>query len=188
MAVIYATLIVKGRKTFGQVPDKIKDQVRQVLVDLECEELITESVRYMKMKKDIICAIAGMAAAAGVKLFGGWTPTLSIVLILMGLDLIAGFLVAVVFKKSPKSESGAASSNAMLKGMCKKFMMVCLLAVAHQLDVALGVDYIMLAATYGFIANEALSIVENAGLMGIVKSDAIVNAIEVLKGKSQKIE
>ena len=42
MAVIYATLIVKGRKTFGQVPDKIKDQVRQVLVDLECEELITE--------------------------------------------------------------------------------------------------------------------------------------------------
>ena len=42
MAVIYATLIVKGRKTFRQVPDKIKDQVRQVLVDLEYEELITE--------------------------------------------------------------------------------------------------------------------------------------------------
>ena len=42
MAVIYATLIVKGMKTFRQVPDKIKDQVRQVLVDLECEELITE--------------------------------------------------------------------------------------------------------------------------------------------------
>ena len=42
MAVIYATLIVKGRKTFEQVPDKIKDQVRQVLVDLECEKLITE--------------------------------------------------------------------------------------------------------------------------------------------------
>ena len=42
MAVNYATLIVKGRKTFRQVPDKIKDQVRQVLVDLECEELITE--------------------------------------------------------------------------------------------------------------------------------------------------
>ena len=42
MAIIYATLIVKGRKTFRQVPDKVKDQVRQVLVDLECEELITE--------------------------------------------------------------------------------------------------------------------------------------------------
>ena len=39
MAVIYATLIVKGRKTFSQVPDLIKEQVRQILIDLECEEL-----------------------------------------------------------------------------------------------------------------------------------------------------
>lgn len=42
MAIIYATLIVKGRKTFMQVPEKIKEQVKQVLIDLECEELITE--------------------------------------------------------------------------------------------------------------------------------------------------
>lgn len=40
MAVIYATLIVKGKKTYAQVPDKLKDQVRQVLIDLECEHLI----------------------------------------------------------------------------------------------------------------------------------------------------
>jgi hypothetical protein len=39
MAIIYATLIVKGKKTFTEVPDKIKEQVRQVLIDLECEEL-----------------------------------------------------------------------------------------------------------------------------------------------------
>ena len=42
MAVIYATLIVKGKKTYAQVPDKIKPQVTQVLIDLECEDLITE--------------------------------------------------------------------------------------------------------------------------------------------------
>lgn len=40
MAIIYATLIVKGRKTFSDVPEKIKEQVRQVLIDLECEDLI----------------------------------------------------------------------------------------------------------------------------------------------------
>lgn len=39
MAVIYATLIIKGKKTFAEVPDLIKEQVRQVLIDLECEEL-----------------------------------------------------------------------------------------------------------------------------------------------------
>lgn len=42
MAVIYATLIVKGVKTFSEVPSTIKEQVRQVLIDLECEDLIVE--------------------------------------------------------------------------------------------------------------------------------------------------
>ena len=38
MAIIY----VKGKKTYAQVPEKIKPQVKQVLIDLECEDLITE--------------------------------------------------------------------------------------------------------------------------------------------------
>lgn len=42
MAVVYAALIIKGKKTYAQVPDKIKPQVKQVLIDLECEDLITE--------------------------------------------------------------------------------------------------------------------------------------------------
>jgi len=42
MAKIYADLIRKGYKTFKQIPDKIKEQVRQVLIDMECEELIEE--------------------------------------------------------------------------------------------------------------------------------------------------
>ena len=39
MAVIYATLIVKGKKTFADVPEKIKDKVKEVLIDLDCPEL-----------------------------------------------------------------------------------------------------------------------------------------------------
>lgn len=39
MAVIYATLIVKGVKTFADVPARIKEQVKQVLVDLDLPEL-----------------------------------------------------------------------------------------------------------------------------------------------------
>ena len=45
MAVIYATLIVKGVKKFSEVPDRIKDQVRQVLIDLECDHLIEGQTR-----------------------------------------------------------------------------------------------------------------------------------------------
>lgn len=39
MAVIYATLIIKGKKTFADVPEKIKDKVTEVLIDLDCPEL-----------------------------------------------------------------------------------------------------------------------------------------------------
>ena len=39
MAVVYATLIVRGVKEFSEVPEKIKEQVRQVLIDLDCGEL-----------------------------------------------------------------------------------------------------------------------------------------------------
>lgn len=39
MAVIYATLIVKGKKTIDQVPALIRDQVKEILIDLEVPEL-----------------------------------------------------------------------------------------------------------------------------------------------------
>ena len=35
MAVVYATLIVKGKKTFNQVPAMLRDQVKEILADLE---------------------------------------------------------------------------------------------------------------------------------------------------------
>ena len=42
MAVIYATLIVKGIKKYNEVPEMIKNQVKQVLIDIDCEHLIEE--------------------------------------------------------------------------------------------------------------------------------------------------
>ena len=42
MAVVYATLIIKGRKNFAEVPDRIKEQVKQVLIDLDCGDLVTQ--------------------------------------------------------------------------------------------------------------------------------------------------
>ena len=42
MAMVYALLIVKGKKTFAEVPETLKEQVREILIDMECEHLITE--------------------------------------------------------------------------------------------------------------------------------------------------
>ena len=42
MAMAYATLIIKGKKNFGDVPDRLKAQVREILIDLDCGHLIEE--------------------------------------------------------------------------------------------------------------------------------------------------
>lgn len=39
MAVVYATLIIKGKKTFADVHERVKGQVKEVLIDLDCGEL-----------------------------------------------------------------------------------------------------------------------------------------------------
>ena len=39
MAMIYALLIIKGKKTFSDVPEKLKAQVRELLIDMEVPEL-----------------------------------------------------------------------------------------------------------------------------------------------------
>lgn len=39
MAIVYATLIIKGKKTINDVPEKLKAQVKQILIDLDLAEL-----------------------------------------------------------------------------------------------------------------------------------------------------
>lgn len=57
--------------------------------------------------------------------------------------------------------------------------------IAYRLDLTIGVDYIRNAVIIGFIANELISIVENAGLMGVPLPTVIENAIEILTQKSK---
>lgn len=42
MAAVYVTLIIKGKRTYSSVPDRIKPEVKQMLIDLELEYLIDE--------------------------------------------------------------------------------------------------------------------------------------------------
>ena len=60
MAVVYATLIVKGKKSFSEVPDRIKDQVKAVLADLDCPELAESGHRVRKSMNDTINPLYGL--------------------------------------------------------------------------------------------------------------------------------
>lgn len=130
--------------------------------------------------KGYIMTIIGIVGSFIASLFGGWDAGLATLLIFMGIDYFSGLVVAGVFHKSNKTESGALESKAGWKGLCRKCMTLLFVLIAYRLDLAIGVDYIRNAVIIGFMANELISIVENAGLMGLPLPDAINKAIDVL--------
>lgn len=140
--------------------------------------------KYNNMK-NLICTCMGTVGAAIADLFGGWNASLTTLIIFMIIDYVSGLIVAGVFKASTKTESGALESNAGWKGLFKKGMTLLLVLIAYRLDLAIGTNYIRDAVCIGFIANESISIIENAGLMGIPIPAAVTKAIDVLKNKSE---
>ncbi|MBQ9736975.1 MAG: phage holin family protein [Clostridia bacterium] len=130
-----------------------------------------------------ICTLVGMMGGAIARLLGGWSEDMATLVIFMSIDFAMGLVVAGIFKKSTKTKTGALDSHESWKGLCKKGVMLAFVMVAHRIDLLLGTDYIRTTAIIGFITNEAISIVENAGLMGLPLPEAIKRAIEVLKGE-----
>lgn len=130
--------------------------------------------------KEGICTGVGVVGSIIASLFGGWDTGLITLILFMGVDYISGLVVAGVFHKSNKTESGTLESKAGWKGLCRKCMTLLFVLIAYRLDLAIGVSYIRDAVIIGFMANELISIVENAGLMGLPLPDAINKAIDVL--------
>ena len=133
--------------------------------------------------KQTLCAIWGLIGSAIASLFGGWDAGLATLLIFMAIDYMSGLIVAGVFHTSNKTNSGSLESRAGWKGLCRKCMTLLFVLVAYRLDLVIGTNYIRDAVIIAFIANETISLVENAGLMGIPLPAVITKAIDVLQKK-----
>ncbi len=138
--------------------------------------------------KQIICTFIGMVGSAIASIFGGWDTGLVSLLIFMALDYVSGLVVAGVFHKSNKTDTGSLESKAGWKGLCRKCMTLVFVLVAHRLDLVIGTNYIRDAVIIAFMANELISLVENAGLMGIPLPAVITKAIDILQKKSESEE
>lgn len=133
--------------------------------------------------KNAICTAFGIVGSLIASAFGGWTASLTTLLIFMGIDYISGLIVAGVFHKSPKTETGSLESRAGFKGLIRKATILLLVLVGYRLDIAVGSSYIKDAVCIAFIVNEVISIVENAGLMGLPVPAALIKAVDILKKK-----
>lgn len=138
--------------------------------------------------KQFICTMIGAVGSGIAALFGGWDAGLVSLLIFMGLDYVSGLVVAGVFHKSNKTATGSLESKAGWKGLCRKCMTLVFVLVAYRLDLVIETNYIRDAVIIAFMANELISLVENAGLMGIPLPAVITKAIDILQKKSESEE
>lgn len=134
--------------------------------------------------KETICTFLGLIGSFVASLFGGFGTGMITLIIFMIVDYVTGLVVAGVFKNSTKTESGALESRAGWKGLCRKGVTLLIVLIAYRLDLLIGTNYIRDAVIIGFCANEAISIIENAGLMGIPLPAVISKAIDLLTKKS----
>ncbi len=130
-----------------------------------------------------ICAVIGVIAG----LYGEWTAALSILAIMMGVDYITGVLVAIS-GKSPKTDGGGLSSKIGFVGIAKKGFIMLIVLVATQLDKAIGNTSMVFqtATVFYYIANEGLSILENADLMGVPFPAFIKQRLESMRESKDK--
>lgn len=126
----------------------------------------------------MLAAIAG--AVAG--LFGEWNTMLTILVVAMTTDYISGWIVAWC-GKSPKTENGGLSSKIGFIGIAKKAFIMILVLLATLLDRAIGGDTAVFQSSLVlyYIANEGLSILENAALLGVRFPTKLKKALETMR-------
>lgn len=134
--------------------------------------MLKEAARYLNMDRvyNWLGALAGMT----VGLMGGWDAAMKVLTVCMALDYITGVLSAIKEKKL--------SSSVGFWGLLRKGVIFLVVMLAAQLDVALGQEAVCrTAAILFYIANEAVSMTENAAKLGVPVPGKILDVLEQLK-------
>ena len=129
---------------------------------------------------DIIRSIFTALGAVGGFLFGEITGLFWAVIAMMAIDYITGVILAVVNRRL--------SSKVGFRGIAKKLCIIMLMAVAHVIDAAvIGTGAgLMTAVQLFFLANEGISILENAAALGLPIPNKLRGVLEQLRTENDK--
>lgn len=134
--------------------------------------MLKEAARYLNMDRvyNWLGALAGMT----VGLMGGWDAAMKVLTVCMALDYITGVLSAIKEKKL--------SSSVGFWGLLRKGVIFLVVMLAAQLDAALGQEAVCrTAAILFYIANEAVSMTENAAELGVPVPRKLLDVLAQLR-------
>lgn len=138
--------------------------------------------------KQVYFIILGVLATVGAFIgerLGGWDSLTKLLAWVMCVDYLTGFLCAAVWHTSPKTPSGGYDSRVGFKGLLRKGVIVLIVMIATELDRLTNTKAMRTATILFFVANDAMSIIENVGIMGVPFPPALKNMFEVLRRKSE---
>lgn len=129
----------------------------------------------------IQAAIDGAAGAVGAVLgfmYGEVNGLFWALIAFMALDYVSGVLAAIADKRL--------SSAVGFKGIAKKLLILVFVAIGHIADTYVlgGTPVAMSAVILFYIANEGISVIENAAVLGLPVPQRIKNVLEQIKKKS----
>ena len=104
----------------------------------------------------------------------GWDGQIEALLCLMLIDYISGVMAAYI------NPNLSLNSQRGFKGICKKIMIMLLVAVAHIVDRAVGQAMAQAIVVWFFIGNEGISIIENAAKAGLPVPEKLKQTLEQL--------
>lgn len=122
------------------------------------------------------CSVAG--GLTGYLL--GWNDLVETLIVAMVIDYITGVLAAYRYKrKHPNSKKGPNSRVGAL-GIIRKVSILCIVALAHYLDTAMGISAVHTMIVWFYIGNEGLSIIENTAKAGAPIPKRLTDTLEQL--------
>ena len=124
---------------------------------------------FIRGSSSVLCGLAGF-------LWGGLDGLLAALIVFMILDYVTGIVAGCISKQL--------SSAVGFTGLLKKGLILLIVAVGHILDTQIlgGETSMCRSAVIGFyLSNEGLSILENAGRIGIPLPKILIKALEQLR-------
>ena len=128
--------------------------------------------------QNAVNVVSAVSAALMAYLFGPMDALFFALLACMGMDYLSGVIAAYI--------EGTLSSKKGFVGLSKKLLILCVTAVGTILDNATGANGMLRALVLGFyVANECISLLENAGRLGVPLPRKLLDALEQVKAKNE---
>lgn len=123
---------------------------------------------------DIKILLTSVGTAIGYFL-GGFDIMMITLLVFIMIDYITGVMCAIINKKL--------SSKIGYKGIFKKLLIIILIGLVNLLGKSINIDGLRYVAISFYIANEGLSIIENASIIGVPIPQKIKDILKQLRNK-----